>query len=93
MVDTVKFAIYELNGEEFETPSEYDAKAENIYYDASKQKTVKEKLDSFAKGYEDFFQNVLDQDLTIPAGRSKIVSNFIDSTDKIITVDGILEIT
>lgn len=93
MADLVRFAIWELNGEEFETPNEWDAKSENIFYDASKAKTVKDKLDSIAKGYEDFFQNQLDQDLTIPLGRSKVVSKFVDTHDNILCVEGILEIS
>ena len=88
-----KFGVLEIDGEELQQPSEYEPVSEDIYYDAGKQDTVKDRIDRFAKGYGDFFQYTLDQDLTIPALRSKIVTNLIDIGDNSLIVEGILEIS
>ena len=93
MAPKVKFAVLEYLGDELGQPSEYEADSEDIYYDVGKTETVKEKLDIFALGYGNFFQYLLDQDLTIPAMRSKIVADLVDIGDNCLIVEGILEIT
>ena len=93
MAPKVKFAVLEFQGEELGQPSEYEADSDDIFYDIGKTETVKDKIDRFAKGYGDFFQYTLDQDLTIPALRSKIVADLIDIGDNCLIVEGILEIT
>jgi len=72
-----KFAVLELDGVELGLPSEYDAVSEDIYYDAGKTETVKDRIDRFALGYGDFFKWSLNQDLKIPEGRSKVVTGKI----------------
>ena len=88
-----KFAIVEIDGDELEGISEYEPVSEDIYYDTGKVKTVKDKIDDTALGYVDFFQYILDRDLTIPANRSKIVSSIIDINTQTLCIEGILEIS
>ena len=73
-----KFAVLEVDGEELTSPSEYEPVSEDIYYDAGKEKTVKDRIDTFAKGYGVFFKYLLMENLAIPAGRSMIVSEFLE---------------
>lgn len=88
-----KFAILEIDGEELGGLSEYEPVSEDVFYDNGKTETVKDRIDTFALGYGDFFQYLLDRDLTIPAMRSKIVADLIDIGDNCLIVEGILEIS
>ena len=45
MARNPKFAVLQIDGEELETPSEYEALSEDIYYDVNKTETVFDKLD------------------------------------------------
>lgn len=88
-----KFAVLEIDGVELGGPSEYEPVSEDVYYDAGKQFTVKDKIDTIAQGYGTFFQYTLDRDLIIPALHSKIVAGLIDVGDHCLIVEGILEIS
>jgi len=72
-----KFAVLEIDGVELGGPSEYEPVSEDVYYDAGKTETVKDRIDRFALGYGDFFKWSLNQDLKIPEGRSKVVTGKI----------------
>lgn len=88
----VKFAILEIDNEELNTPTEYEALSEDIYYDAGKTDTVKSKIDTIQEGYGVFFKNQLTQDLTIPGGRTLVVMDGIDLNDFELCIEGGLEI-
>ena len=87
-----KFAILEIDGIELESTSEYEPVSEDVYYDAGKAQTVKDKIDVAALGYSDFFQFILDRDITIPALRSKVITDCIDLGNYCLVIEGTLEI-
>lgn len=88
----IKFAILEINGEELNTPTEYEALSDDVYYDAGKAETVKSKIDLIQNGYGVFFRNQLSQDLVIPGGRTLVVMDGIDLNDFELCIEGGLEI-
>lgn len=89
----IKFAVLEINGEELEIPSEYEALSDDIYYDAGKVDSIKDRIDLSALGYSSFFQYTLDRSLIIPALRSLIVTGIIIVEENTLTVEGSLEVS
>jgi hypothetical protein len=83
-----KFGVLEIDGEELGQPSEYEPVSEDIYYDIGKEDTVKGKIDTIALGYGVFFKYELNQDLSIPSGRSLVVGDTIDIGDYCLEIDG-----
>lgn len=83
-----QFLIAEQNGVEFDYSAEYEPDSTDIYYDPSKVDTVKDRIDLLQLGYNNTFKYVLTQDLTIPSGRSQIISDILEIAGFSLEVQG-----